>query len=178
MSTKHAVSALLALSFLVAAPVSAQSGLRDRIQNAKAEVKERIGARKEASETHKASSTARRIELQQSVVKRVAEHTGKLLEATADRLEGIMTRLESRLEKAKAEGRETSASDSAMAEAKTHLREARSAIAEFASLELTADKLSQNMQKLRLVAADAKEHLGEVRHSLMQAVRALKPATS
>jgi hypothetical protein len=182
MSTKHALGALFLLSLAAPAmPALAREGKGGDLsqsQTAREGLKERAEEVKDRLLNKNATSTARRVELQQSVVKRIAEHTGKVLAATADRLDKIMARLESRIAKVKAEGGDTLASEKAVADAKMHLAEARAKLGEFSSLELTADKLSENMQKLRLLAADVKEHLGETRQALVEAVRALKPGRS
>jgi ABC-type transporter Mla subunit MlaD len=141
----------------------------------RAEVKARIDARLASSTERRASSTARRIELQQNIANRQAEHAGKKLMATIERLEGIATRVESRIEKAEALGVNASSSITALAEARSHLSEARIALEAFSSVELTSEKLSENFERIRAAGAEVKEHLRLAHQSLVEAIRSLKP---
>lgn len=163
---------------------SLRSELRERVNarmgstspaQIRAEVKARIDARLASSTARRASSTARRIELQQNIAKRQADHAGKKLLATIERLEGIADRVESRIGKVEALGGNASTSVAALADARTHLSEARIALEAFSSVDLTSEKLSENFERVRAAAAEVKEHLRLAHRSLVKAILSLKP---
>ena len=131
-------------------------------------------SKRDAVETRKATSTEKRVEMQQGLAKRKAEHVGKVLMATIERLEKIVARVESRIEKLKAEGVDTTMSAGYAAEAKVHLDKARLALGAFSSLTLSFDKARENFGAVRDVAAEVKMHLKEAHTSLAKAVRSLK----
>jgi len=125
-------------------------------------------------EVRKASSTERRVELQLDIVKRQAAKTYWVLTSTIERLESIMTRVESRIAKVKAEGGVATESEVFVAEAGTHLAEAKGKLAVFTSITFSADKLRDNVIKLREAAAEVKVHIRAAHTSLMNAVRSLR----
>jgi hypothetical protein len=144
----------------------------------RAEVKARIDARLASSTLRRASSTARRIELQQNIAHRQAEQAGKKLMATIERLEGIASRVESRIEKVEAVGGNASTSIGFLAETRTHLSEARIALEAFSSVDLSSNNLSENFERIRAAGAEIKEHLRLAHQSLVNATRSLKPGRS
>ncbi len=183
---KKLLTALFALSLVVPmAPVLAQdAGAEVKVRadtnspvRVKMETRAEAGVtvRKASSTESRASSTEKRMMTQQNVAKRMVSHVKDLLTATAERLGKIADRVESRIAKVKDAGGDTTLSERFLAEARTHLTEARAAISVFASISLTSDKMSENVAKLRAAAADAKEHLGEARQSLSESIKALKP---
>ncbi len=180
--------AVLAVMF-AAAPVFAQTlnvGVTGTASATPAQIKARANATataqvRPASTTgavRAASSTQARVEMQQSVAKRKASHTGKILSATVERLEGIIARLESRMSKIRAEGGVTAESEKFVAEAKTHLGLAKAQIALFASVDLTSDTYRENFVKIRNIAVEAKMHIREAHKSLSNALRVLKGMSS
>jgi chromosome segregation ATPase len=181
---KNAFSALLLLSLL--APVSAmakedgQSGkatttLSDIREKVREEVKDRIEDRR-ASST--ASSTAHRVTVRQEVAKRLVEHAAKVLMATAERLSKIGDRVQSRIEKVKAEGGDTFASEKALADARGHIADAKTKLASFSSIDLSAERISDSVEALRTAAQSVKEDLKAARASLSEAISSLKPGRS
>jgi chromosome segregation ATPase len=182
---KQTITSLFLLSFLaIALPASAQridAGIRDRattITNPtqiRAEVKARIDARLASSTLRRASSTARRVELQQSIAKRQADHAGKKLLATIERLEKLADRIESRIEKVEALGGNASTSERFLAEARAHLSEARVALEAFSSVDLSGTRLAENFERVRAAALEVKEHLRLAHRNLVNAILSLKP---
>jgi len=130
--------------------------------------------RRASSTERKASSTERRIEFQQGIAKRKADHTARVLTATVERLGKIATRLESRIAKVDAAGGTTTDAKIFVAEARNHLALATSSIALFASLDLIGDKAQENFEKVRTLAKEIKGHIREAHRSLKNAVRVLK----
>lgn len=137
---------------------------------AKAEMQEK---RQENVEQRKASSTARRVEMQQGLAKKKAEHTARVLTATVERLEKIIARVESRIAKVKAEGKDVTQSEAFVLEAKNYLGLAKMSIAPFASVDLSSDKAQENFERVRQIAFEAKEHIRAAHQSLMKAIRSL-----
>lgn len=135
---------------------------------------ERREERKIENENRQASSTEKRIVKQQNVAKRQAEQAGKVISATIERLDKIIARLESRIAKIKASGIDTTVAEGFVAEAKTHLSEARKSVEAFASIDLSADKAKDNFAKVRARAAEAKTHIKAAHESLTKAIRSLK----
>ncbi len=178
---KKTLSVLSFLALAIALPASVAAStptVEPQVVNGNVEVRANLDTRAENREARQASSTERRIELQQSVVKRLAAHAGKILNATIERLEKIMTRVESRIAKVKAEGGVTTESEKFVAEAKVHLSEAKAELALFSSVTLSADKLSENILALRAASGKVKTHLKAAHASLVKATVALKPGRS
>lgn len=156
------------------APVKALRGVKDRIE-VKGQFEARVDARKGSST---ASSTARKVELQENIVKRMKEKAEKVMQAAIERLERLATRLESRIAKVKAEGAVVTDSERFLAEARTHISAAKAELVVFSSVTLSADRLSDNVEALRTEAGKVKEHLKLAHSSLVKAIRALKPGRS
>ena len=133
---------------------------------AREDVREKVKGRQ-------ASSTARRIAMQQDVAKRKAEHVTKVITATIERLENIILRLESRVTKVKDSGRSTTEAEGYIARAKGDLAEAETSVAAFTGLDLSAEKLQDNFELIRAAAQDAKEHIRSAHTNLMNANRTL-----
>ncbi|GEM_PF-6759183 len=127
-----------------------------------------------ASSSPSNTKVERRIEVQQNLAKRKAEHTARVLTATVGRLGKIADRLDSRIAKVDAAGGTTTDAKMFVAEAREHLSLATSSIATFASLNLTGDKVKENFEKVRTLATEVKGHIREAHRSLKNAVRALK----
>jgi hypothetical protein len=139
---------------------------------------QRMMEKKGELEVRKASSTEKRIGMQQGLAKKMAEHTAKVFNATVERLEKLIERIESRIAKVKADGKDTSVSEGFVAQAKAHLSEAKTSIARFASIDLSADKAKENFSAVKEVAREVKEHIKEAHKALSEAVRALKPGSN
>ncbi len=131
------------------------------------DLKDRMGERK-------ASSTERRIEVQQSVAKRLANHAKEMFGAMINRLEKLADRVQSRIEKVKSAGGNTTESERFLADARVHISEAKTSLEAFVSVDLSADKLTENFSRIRGVGTQVKTHLKEAHTALVKAVRALK----
>lgn len=142
--------------------------LKDRIEDRKASTTAKMAERK-------ASTTAKRIEVQQNIAMRQMERAAKVFTATIGHLEDILSRVESRIAKVKAAGGDASASESFALEVKTHLAAAKAEIAAFSSIQITADKATDNFEAVRAAGAKVKEHIKAAHESLMNAVRSLVP---
>ncbi len=165
--------------------IQLQTGFRASSTDRKVEVKAALETRKASStdrrgefEARKASSTEKRIEVQENIAKRLSAHAAKMFTATVERLEKLIARLESRITKVKAEGGVAAISEGFIAEAKSHLSLAKAEIATFSSIDLSEDKLRENVSTLRAAGAEVKEHLKAAHQALVKAIRALKPGRS
>jgi hypothetical protein len=185
------IAALSLLMFMAAAfPVSAQVPDPAPVRNDRdLEVKMKLDARRASStdmrasstirnEERKASSTAKRIELQQGIAKRRAEQTSKVLLATIERLDKLTARLESRIAKVEAAGGNASTSKAYVAEAKTHLSAARVSLEAFSSIDLSGLKANENFERVKAAAKAVKEHIKAAHRSLVNATLSLKPGRS
>lgn len=171
------VSSLLAMSL----PVSAETGrsnleIKAEIEARRASTTRRIMEVRANMEARKASSTERRIEIGQDLAKRKSENVARVLKQVITHLEKIISRIESRIAKIKAEGGVTAESEAFIAAAKVNLEDAKTTIDGFVNLDLTSDKAKDNFEKVRLAAAEAKEHIRAAHQNLMKAVRLLKSA--
>lgn len=161
----------------IALPASAQgvrANVKANIEARRASTTERIQEMRANMMMRKASSTERRVEMQQGLAKRKAENVARVIKATIERLEKIILRIESRIAKVEAQGGDTSESKAFVAAAKVNLADAKLAVDAFASLDLTSDKASENFEKVRVAAAEAKEYIRSAHQNLMMAVRSLK----
>jgi hypothetical protein len=188
---KKAIYSLTLVSLLaLATTVSAEeANVRMKAQvgsyaDVKMELKARMGERASSSasstikariEANKASSTAKRIEVQQNIAKRQMERAAKVFTATIQHLESILARVESRIAKVRAEGGAVLESETFVIEVKNHLSQAKTALNAFASIQVTSDKASENFEAVRKAGAEVKVHIREAHQSLMKAIRALKP---
>ncbi len=147
-------------------PLKVRADVRANIEVKRASTTERVQERK-------VSSTERRVEFQQNIAKRQVEHVTKVMLATIERLEKIIVRIESRIAKIKAEGGATTEAESFVADAKLNLSDAKASVSAFASIELSSDKARDNFEKVRTMAAGAREHIRLAHENLMKAVRSL-----
>lgn len=169
------ITSLVLLAFVaLTTPALAQEvNVKVRANSSGTPEKVRAEAKAEA-QIRMASSTEKRVEIQQDIAKRKAEHSAKVMAATIERLENIIARIESRIEKVKAAGGNTAESERFVAEAKANLSEAKVSLEAFASVDLSADKARENFSRVRAVAAEVKIHLRAAHTSMMNAVRVLK----
>ena|SRR3989344_967756 len=159
---KYIVTSLVLMSF--AGVALAQVGVNAR---ATTSVKVRNATTFEARVEAKA-------EFKAEVIKRKALNVAQVFNRVIEKLENILKRVESRIAKVKAEGGVTTESEGFVAEAKTHLSEARAKVAVFASLDLRDIKLRDDFNKLREASAEVKVHIKAAHTSLMNAVRSLR----
>ncbi|MBI2087091.1 MAG: hypothetical protein HYT69_02885 [Candidatus Zambryskibacteria bacterium] len=155
---------LVAIAFSVIATPALAQDIRDK----------RVPTPVPAEKVRQASTTERRIEMQQGLSKRKAEHTAKVMTATIERLGNILARIESRIEKIRAAGGNTAESEGFVAEAKMHLSQAKDAVAAFASVNLLADKAKENFSTVRRAAEEVKVHIRAIHTALKNAVSSLK----
>jgi hypothetical protein len=152
----------------------------DRREAARLEMEERraeADARREAArveaESRRAEAQSRRVEFQQDIAKRRVEHTARVILATIERLENIIERIESRIAKVKSGGGDTSESERFIAAANVSLSSARASVAAFVNIDLSSEQASENFERIRAAAAEAREHLRAAHQNLMLAVRSL-----
>lgn len=188
------LTTLFALAFMLAASPASAQGIRVELESnatvaparTNAEVRTQAEVRSSAptqggaerSSEQREATQERRIEIQANVAQRMASNTMRVMNAMAIRLEGLIERLESRIAKVEAEGGVTAEATAHVEEAKDHLALARAEIAVFATVDLSADTVSENFQRVRSIAAEVKMHFRETHKSLMNAVRVLKGMSS
>lgn len=138
---------------------------------------ERRGQMMENMEERHDTMVERMTETRDAVAKRLASHTGEIINSAIERLEKIADRIDSRITKLKADNQDTTDSEKYLAEARAHLTDAKTALANYSALDISADKLGESFAKVRTVASEIKATLKEAHQSLMSSVRAL-PSSS
>ena len=146
---------------------------REQIETKRADIDAMRESKRLEMEAKRAEIKAKRVEFQQDIAQRKVENASRVISATIDKLENLVTRVESRISKLEANGGDTTASKSHIALAKGSILKARAAVEAFASIELTSDKARDNYEKIRVAAAEVREHIRTAHRELMQAVRLL-----
>lgn len=141
-----------------------QMDQKREVQKTEAEQK-----RQEALQT----KTQVRAEFRADLAKTKVSNVVRMMNATIEHLEGIIQRIESRIEKLNDRGGDTSESEGFVASAKVDLGEASASVDAFASLDLSGDSAETNFERIRTLAAEAREHLRDARDNLIKAVRSL-----
>ena len=130
-------------------------------------------AKRAKFESMRASTTARKVEFRQDLAKKKVENTTRMILATIERLEQIAERIESRIAKVKTRGGDTAESERLVTVAKSNLAGARVAVEGFATIDLSSDTAQENFERIRAVAAEARELIRNAHENLVMAVRAL-----
>lgn len=153
--------------------IQVQAQVRAEMEARRAQADTKREAARVLAETKRAEMRAKRAEFQQDIAKRKVEHTAKVILATIEHLEKIIVRLESRIAKVKAMGGVTTESEGFVASAKVNLSNAKTSVGAFASLDLSGEKARDNFERIRVAAAEAREHIRAAHRNLMMAVRLL-----
>jgi hypothetical protein len=139
---------------------------RDEFEVKRTEMEQTMKERREKLEENRSNT-------QVQVATRKAETVLRFMSATVDRLEKIADRIDSRIEKLKSAGGDTSESEEFVAEARVDLANASASLEALVDIELSGETFQENFQRIRTIAAEAKEHIRSARENLVNAVRLL-----
>lgn len=150
-----------------------REAMRLELEAKRADMDARREAMRVEAEAKRAEMQARRTEFQREIAMRKAENTARVISATIERLEKIITRIESRIDKVRARGGVTLEAEGYVAAARNNLSDARVSVNAFASIDLSGETAQDNFERVRAIAAEAREHIRAAHQNLMLAVRTL-----
>lgn len=137
------------------------------------EIRLQAEERRAQVETRMEEVRARKAEFQQEIAVRRVENTSRIMLATIDRLSGIADRVASRTLSLRTRGADTSESEGYMNSARADLSAARDSARALTALDLSGETAQENFEKIRVAAAEAREHIRSAHTNLMQATRSL-----
>lgn len=143
------------------------------IEARRAEADARREALRAEAEARRAEARARMTEFRRDTAERRVQNTARVITGIIEHLNKIILRIESRIAKIKARGGDTTESESFVAMAKQNLADAKVAVDAFVAIDLSTGEAEANFERIRALAAEAREHIRAAHQNLMKAVRSL-----